>query len=259
MEEATVAAGVSTSAGVSYRQRQERRFYSTMALVALAVVFIGFAPTFYLKALGVVHFPRPAPELNPALMTHGLVFSLWTVLVVVQSQLVAAGRRDLHRSLGIGGFAFALALLPIMYWSVLDQTARGSAPPFTDTLTWSCVPLLGMMAYAPVLWLGWRARRADLQAHKRFMLGLMIMLTQPATGRLPLAPPILAGFVVQGLLTAALFIPLIVWDRRTTGRIHPATMLVGTLYLMLLALQAYFLAMPGIWSAFASQLPGMTP
>lgn len=257
MEEAPVVAGASASAVVADRQRRERRFYSYMALAALAVVFVGFAPTFYLKTFSVVHYPRPAPSLNATLMLHGLVFSLWTALVVVQTQLVAAGRRDLHRSLGVAGFALAAAMLPIMYWAVLDQTARESAPPFTDALTWSCVPLLGMTVYAPVLWLGWRARRADLQAHKRFMLGLMIMLTQPATGRLPVVPPTLGGFAVQGLITAALFIPLVVWDRRTTGRLHPATMLVVTLYLILLALQTFFLATPGLWSALASQLPGM--
>lgn len=259
MEEATVAAGVPASAGVANRQRQERRFYSYMALAALTVVFAGFAPTFYLKSFDVVHFPRPGPPLNLTLMLHGLVFSLWTALVVVQTQLVAAGRRDLHRSLGVAGFALAAAMLPIMYSAVLDQTARGSAPPFTDPLTWSCVPLLGMMIYAPILWLGWRARRADLQGHKRFMLGLMIILTQPATGRLPVVPPMLGGFVIQGLLTAALFIPLILWDRRTTGKLHPATTMVVSLYLVLLALQTFFLATPGLWSAFASQLPGMAP
>ena len=91
------------------------------------------------------------------------------------------------------------------------------------------------------------------------MLGLMLMLTQPATGRLPVVPPVLGGFVIQGLLTAALFVPLIVWDRRTRGKAHPATMTGALLYLMLLAAQTGFLATPGLWSAFAAQLPGMTP
>lgn len=257
MDEATLAVGAQASAGNADRQRRERRFYSRMALAIVAVVFLGFAPTFYLKASGVVHYPRPGPDLNQALMTHGLVFSLWVALFVTQTQLVALGRRDLHRQLGVAGFALAIAMLPVMYWAVLDQTARASAPAFTDTLTWSCVPLLGMMIYAPALWLGWRTRRADLQSHKRFMLGLMIMLTQPATGRFPVVPPTLGGFVVQALITAALFIPLIVWDRRTRGSVHRATTVCVALYLSLIVVQTYFLATPGPWATFAVQLPGM--
>lgn len=256
MEDATAVSRASSAAATVDRQRRERRFYSLMALAVLAVAFIGFAPTFYLKPLDVVHFPRPAPALNLVLMTHGLVFSLWVVLFVVQTQLVAAGRRDLHRSLGVAAFTLAVAMLPIMYWAVLDQTERASAPPFTDALTWSCVPLLGMPLYAVILWLGWRARRTDLQTHKRYMLGLMIILTQPATGRLPV-PPVLTGFIVQGLLTAALLVPLIIWDRRTRGALHPATMTCVILYLVLLSAQTFFLAIPGIWSTFVMRLPGM--
>jgi hypothetical protein len=46
------------------------RFYFTMALVSAAVIFAGFAPSFYLKSL--IHAPPPLSALT---VTHGLVFT----------------------------------------------------------------------------------------------------------------------------------------------------------------------------------------
>ena len=44
------------------RRSAERKFYSRMALLLVAVVFIGFAPSFYLRNI-VPAFPRPNPTL----------------------------------------------------------------------------------------------------------------------------------------------------------------------------------------------------
>ena len=45
-----------------------------MALAMVVLVFLGFAPSFYLR--GIVHVPRPNPKLPPSIMLHGLLFSL---------------------------------------------------------------------------------------------------------------------------------------------------------------------------------------
>ena len=87
---------------------RERRFYTRMAWFLVALVFIGFAPSFYLKVLG-LSYPRPNPPLIPNLMLHGLVFTTWAAIFVTQVSLVAAGRRDLHRALGVVGICIALA------------------------------------------------------------------------------------------------------------------------------------------------------
>ena len=55
---------------------RERRFYTRMAWALVALVFIGFAPSFYLKPLG-LSYPRHNPPLIPNLMLHGAVFSAW--------------------------------------------------------------------------------------------------------------------------------------------------------------------------------------
>lgn len=256
MESATIEPAVPAAGSGSERRSRERRFYCRMALAVAVAVFLGFAPSFYLKPFGIVHFPRPEPALNTHLMFHGLVFSLWVAIFIVQTRLVAAGRRDLHRRLGVAGFALVALMVPVMYVTVLDEVARNSGPPFTDVLTWTAVPLVPIPFYVAVLLLGARAVRRDLQAHKRFMLGLMIMLAQPAISRLPLAPPSVGGFFALSLVALSLMMPLLLWDRRTRGGVHPATGTVVVLFAALIVLQTLFLALPGVWRGLVVHLPG---
>lgn len=239
------------------RQQKERRFYLRMALLIMAVIFIGFAPSFYLKPFNVVHFPRPNPDLNGHLMLHGLVFSLWTVIFLVQTLLISAGRRDLHKKLGIFGFTLAIAMIPIMYLTTLDEIARNSGPPWTDVLTWAAVPLVPIPFYMFVLWKGWNARRTDLASHKRIMLGLMIMLTQPATARLPLLPPMLWTFAALSALGMLLFVPMARWDKQTLGHIHPATKMGAGIYALIIVVQIACMAVPEVWKSFIVMLPGI--
>ncbi len=247
----------SGSGGQVSNPARERRFYTRMAWFIVALVFVGFGPSFYLKPLG-LSFPRPNPPLIPNLMLHGAVFTAWMAVFLAQVSLVAAGRRDLHRVLGAAGMALGALMVPVMYLTAVWQVERASQPPFTDPLTWTVVPLIGIPVFAAMLWLGWRESRRDLQAHKRLMLGVMIMLTQPAVARLPVAPPTLPGFAIQGVLSWLLFVPLFLWDRRTIGQLHWATKLGAGLFALVVAAQVVFMAIPGVWSSFAAHLPGVS-
>ena len=61
------------------------------------IVFVGFAPTYYLRAF---YHADPLPSV---FRIHGLVFTAWVVLFVVQTALVSARRTDIHRRLGVVG------------------------------------------------------------------------------------------------------------------------------------------------------------
>ncbi|MFW2830915.1 hypothetical protein [Sphingomonas sp. ID0503] len=234
-------------------QSAERRFFARMTYMMAALVLIGFAPSFYLR--GLVHYPRPNPTLNPMVILHGVMFTLWLLVFWAQTALVAAGRRDLHMRLGIGGMVLAVLLVPVMYFSMVGQVARANGPPFATPLGWTAVPFGTLLAYIPLAYLGWRLRK-DGQAHKRLMLSAALLFMGPAVGRLPIMPPMLIGHAILQTLAVCTFIPLILWDRRTLGRVHWATKLGVGLAAFAAYFGAWFCVSPW-WEAFAATLPGV--
>lgn len=238
------------------RKAAERRFYSRMALFLVALVLLGFGPSFYLRGI-VPPYPRPNPTLPPAVLFHGSVFTLWMLAIVAQTQLISARKHEIHMRLGKVTVLLAILMIPVMYLTAVWAVARESHPPFTDALTWTIVPLAVIAPFAIVVWRGW-AHRREAQWHKRLMLSAAIMVVMgPAIGRLPLAPPTTAGFTVLHLLGFALFIPLVIWDRRTEGHIHPATKL-GLAMAALAILTPLAVFWTGAdWASVARNLPGV--
>ncbi len=235
------------------RLSAERRFYSTMAAVMIAFVFIGFAPSFYLH--GLFSYPRPNPTLTPLVLIHGGAFTLWMLVFWSQTALVAADRRDLHIRLGRVGMGLAVLLVPLMYAVAVGQVARANQPPFTTPLGWTAVPLAVIPSYAILVWQGW-ARRKEAQSHKRLMLSAALLMMDPAIGRFPIAPPVFAGFLFQHILAWLCFAPLVWWDLKTLGRLHWATRLGVGLAGLSILVSSLLLLTPG-WPAVAAHLPGV--
>jgi hypothetical protein len=238
------------------RKASERKFYSRMALFLVFIVFLGFAPSFYLKGI-VPPYPRPNPTLPPWVILHGTVFTLWMALLVTQTQLIGARRHSVHMQLGKLGMLFAVLMIPVMYLTAVWAVVRATQPPMTDPLTWTIVPLSVIVPFAIVVWNGWEKRR-DVQFHKRLMLSAAIMVMMgPAIGRLPIAPPTTIGITILLLLGLALFIPLFVWDRRTLGHIHPATKFGFAMASIpvFVPLAVFWFDLP--WAKVAAHLPGV--
>jgi len=94
-----------TSAPVA-PQPSGRHFYVWLALIAAAIVFMGFSRTFFLNWL---FAKRDLPALY---VLHGIVFSSWIALFIIQTWLVASSRTIIHRRLGVfGGFLAALMVI----------------------------------------------------------------------------------------------------------------------------------------------------
>src|SRR5258708_4280410 len=138
-------------------RRYDHLFFSAMALLILATVFVGFARTYYLA--GVFHAPLP----SPIIQLHGAAFSCWILLLVTQTSLVSAGRVDIHRRLGIAGFLLACLMVIL---GALAATARWPFAvvhrnPLMGAL-FSYVFLLVLLAYD--LWSTRKVYRATLWA-----------------------------------------------------------------------------------------------
>jgi hypothetical protein len=244
---------MSVTMTMAERLPAERRFYSWYVIGMAVLVLAGFSSSFYLP--GIVVFPRPTPTFTPLMYVHGFVFTAWMLLFIVQTQLIASGNRKLHISLGTGGFVLGIVMTVIMFMIAGAQIARANGPPFVSPQSWSALPFFGIPVFVLFLALGWKYRY-QAQTHKRLMLLLALMMMEPAVGRLPLGPPGVTSQVVGSALAWLLIVPLMVWDRRTLGRLHGVTVMGASVMLGMLVLR-YALWRTQAWQDLADRLASM--
>jgi hypothetical protein len=159
--------------------RYDRQFYSGMAVAAAVVVFVGFSPTFFLRAS---YQSTPLPTY---LQVHGFFFTLWIALFITQTSLVTLRRTAVHRRLGWAMAALATLMVVIGttagIWSMRRQVEAGFAQQAQAFLT---TPLFSMVAFAAFVAAAITLRH-DSQTHKRLMLLATISILDAAVARLP--------------------------------------------------------------------------
>lgn len=98
-------------------------FFKFMSWIFLGLVFIGFAPSFYLKYLVEDHpfYPKGLPI--PYIL-HGLVLTVWYILLVFQTTLIQNRNLNLHRKMGIFGPFWAFVVLISTIWVISLFPAR---------------------------------------------------------------------------------------------------------------------------------------
>jgi hypothetical protein len=206
--------------------RRQDRFFLAMSGSFLLLVVAGFAPTFTLKML------FQSPELPLYLHAHGAILTMWYLLAFVQPALVAAGRTDLHRRLGVAGVVTAVGVVAIGAVVLVSFVPRALANPAFAITDISMVfygdavlllLFLGLVISAVVL----RRRPAS---HKRLMLIASMSIVGPALGRLSrfgvLATISEVTFVLGSY--AALNALIILHDLVTLRTVHRVT-LIGTI------------------------------
>jgi uncharacterized membrane protein YozB (DUF420 family) len=222
-----------------------RKFYIGMAIAIAITVFIGFAPTFYLKPfLG-------SPPLRLLVIVHGFVFTAWIAVFVAQATLVAKGRTDLHRRVGIAGAVIAAALIVVGLMTAISAAARGVAPPGAPpALSFFAIPFFAIVLFTILAGTGLYLR-GNSEAHKRLMLLATIAIFGAAVARLPLPfPPIPPVFFA---ISDMFILAGVIYDVRTRGRVHPAYVWGGLLILVSQPLQL-ILSGTDAWLAFARWL-----
>jgi hypothetical protein len=223
-----------------------------MAAAILVAVFVGFARTYFLKPVLPVSTQAPL-GLTPLIHLHGLLFTGWAVLLLVQARLVAATRIDLHQRLGKVGAVLAALMVGVGTLTAIHAVVRGVAPFGMDPRRFLVVPLVALMLFAVFVVAGVRARR-DPQSHKRLMLLATIALLPPAIARwatqLGLGPPVVLAIATLFLL------PIVIRDLRTRGRLHPVTLWGGLLLVISVPLRLALARTDG-WLAVSDWLVGL--
>lgn len=228
----------------SPERRRDRWFFTGMAAAALLTVLIGFAPTYF---LGPLFGARPVSAL---VHVHGIVFTLWTLLFLTQTSLIAARRTDLHRRVGAAGAGLAVLMLVVGYLTAVEAARSGIAPRGRPPLEFLSVPIGTLVVFAILVGAGIR-NRGRSETHKRLMLLSTIALLMPAFARMRFVgsggPPV--GMGGTFLLVAA----CLAYDRAVHGRVHPA-FLWGSLFLLLSMPLRFAIGSTGAWLSLAEWL-----
>lgn len=221
MESAQTARSIAAEPG--RRKVPGRFFFVGMAGLLLALNVVGFAPSFFLRA-------RYGGDALPLLThLHGIVFTSWFVLFLIQSSLVAAGRPRLHRRLGVLGAGLAALMvvsgLTTLYRGVLELLEAGGSVVRASQFLWGNLALLLLFVVFVVLAIAFRRRRAT---HGRLMLLASLSMMPQSLARLGefesirIGPSSDAVYALGGLVL--LLAAVVIHDLRAGGRPHPAVL-----------------------------------
>lgn len=223
----------------------DRLFYTGMSLASIATVFIGFAPTYYLKG----YFQ--AASLSPLVHVHGLVFTAWILLFLAQTALVAGHRIDVHRRLGVAGAGLAVSLVAVGLTTAVASARRGFAAGNAGVLTFLAIPFGDMLVFLVLATAGIRYRHRP-ETHKRLILLATVSILDAALARWPLAL-MRVGPVAFFAATDLFVVAGLLYDLVSRRRLHPAYVWGG---LFIVGSQALRLgiARTAAWLAFARAL-----
>jgi hypothetical protein len=208
----------------------KRWFFINVALFMILFSIIAFAPE--MIDTSVRNVPLPLP---PLAATHAIVSTGFLLLLLSQPTLVATGRTDLHRRLGIVGAVLAVAFVVITYLAGVEVVRRGfpvagdpGLPPGLSRAAFVLAPNVSLLVFGILLGAALYYRhRPDV--HKRLMLlavlgGLTSTPVAHLVGYWSVLQP-WAGMIFP--LSAVVFLSVsAVYDRAVIGRIHPVSLWV---------------------------------
>jgi uncharacterized membrane protein YozB (DUF420 family) len=253
----TIAGALSDAAQIAGRGR----FYPRMAALFLAVSVIGFVPTYWMP------MARGTLSASPITHLHALLFYGWMLLFFWQTSLVAAGKMVRHREWGVAGVAIASATCVVSLGVSINSIKHFDAGGFGDAArAFSVVPVTAILLFAGLLaWALLKTRNAEV--HKRLMLVATASLLQLGIGRWfafflaapgPAAPPPVFVTIPPGILADLFIVAGMVYDRRTTGRVHRVYWIAGAAVLAVQLLRVP-LSTTDAWAQLARWLVALSP
>ncbi|MGW8368196.1 MAG: hypothetical protein ACWGPN_05900 [Gammaproteobacteria bacterium] len=194
--------------------RVRRSFYIGMSILLLAMIFVGFWPSYYGPLI------RGGADAPWILHVHGAIYISWMFLLVLQTTLAATGRIRQHRAVGnvgiwLGTLVFVMGLIvsfvaPVMTFNAgtrtLDEAAGFLLIPLGDMV------LFGSLFFPAVVY------RRNAELHKRLMILATIAIAFAAIFRMQaLGVPLSVGLTMW----FALPVLCMAYDFRKLNRIHP--------------------------------------
>ena len=186
---------------------------------------------------------------------HGVAMLAWLALLIAQPTFVSRDNLVRHRQLGRIGGLLAIFITGLGIFTGVASLVLNRFPPFFTPPYFFALTVTESLAFgAMVAWALRRRRSTDW--HRRLMIGATIVILEPALGRL-LPMPLMIGWadIPVGLIQLAVVGIIALYDRRTLGRVHPATKAVAAVVIAV-RLTIYLLSMTPPVIALAERLAG---
>lgn len=186
---------------------------------------------------------------------HGVAMLAWLALLIVQPTLVSRDNLALHRRLGWIGAGLALFITALGIFTGLASLVLNRFPPFFTPPYFFALTTVESLVFGLMVWAAIR-RRHTTAWHRRLMIGATIVILEPALGRI-LPMPLMIGWsdIPIGLIQLGVVGIIALYDRRTLGRIHPATKAIAAIVIAV-RITIYLLAMTPPVIALAERLAG---
>lgn len=259
-------AGLKASNG-AFARLADRWIYVFMAGLFFATALVGFLPDSFGLLAAVKAGQRP--PLPPILHVHAALMGTWLSLLLVQTTLVATGRRAFHQQLGLAAMVIAPAIVVAMItlvrttWLQFAAVPPGAMPAddlkVTKFILTNLVLEQGRVVILFATFVGWAlaVRRTDPEEHKRLLI-LATVLPLPAAidrmtwlySTMPARPTTAELYMVLWLL------PVLAYDLIRRGSVHRA-------YVIGIGLNLPFFAVSQLlwgsawWAAAAPKLMGV--
>jgi hypothetical protein len=234
----------------------DRWIYVFTAASFVAITRAGFIPDSLTKIAAVQSGERPPFPI--VLHMHAVLMGSFLLLLLAQTSLMATGRANLHRRLGVAAFGVAAALVvvgfvlvPTMYH--YGWNAAHTAPPETRDKLQQVVLIrdnimllqfrIGIL-FPLFLLIGLRARGRNAGLHKRMMILATAMTLPAGIDRILWLPSTFpASPLSADLFTLLALSPMFVWDVVRNRSVHPA-------YLIWFGVNVPFaVAVYGLWGS----------
>lgn len=224
------------------KRKPRSRFFLWMGLVILIAVFIGFSRTWFFQPW------NGAPALPASLHLHGLVAVTWILVFLIQTVLVDRNLVGFHRRLGVFGAVVAILLaISSILVSIEITISHGRTVEAIDRMGLVFVVVLTFLFLVGMgVWF-----RRNPASHKRYMLLATVQAATPAIGRFPVPEPFQIPCAAS--LIMLLLVSVIIYDLRTLGRVHVAT-IFGVTVVVLSIPGRLLLGTTELWTRFATQI-----
>lgn len=217
-------------------------YFKIMSWIFLSLVFIGFAPSFFLKFL-VDDQPFYPNGLPLPYIIHGLVLTIWYVLMVFQTTLIQKRNLRLHRKMGFFGAIWAFLVLASTLWviSLFPPRMAELANHLGKTIEEVEPGLAGILwldFFMSLLFVGFMglgiSERKNPDIHKRLMFFSGLVFLFAAVFRLGGIIGLLAGFDAGPILGIGILIlisiSVLFHDKVKLGKVLPLTWTCFGLY-----------------------------